>query len=109
MNWYFQLPEGVPEVNAIKVHLYYEIGGMNYFHGTVNKRGYYVSIMPIKLAEYSETMSLFGKTSGGKVLLEETSRFNAKRFSQLEPLAQTKVDEFAELFMSKIGATHASV
>ena len=74
----------------VKVQVYYSKGGMNYFSGTVEKRGIYLSVSPVRVSEgdgyVSEEYTAF---SGVKELLEECARYNAKRFDATEPPAET--------------------
>lgn len=104
---WFELPEGITtEFKHIKVSIYYSLGGMNYFSGNANPRGYYVSITPVTLNEtpwgYSEQSVLLGKHSGGKILLQEATRFNAKTFAQMDTLAQEQVNKYAEQFVASL-------
>lgn len=68
----------------IDVELYYSKGGMNYFTGSNEKRGYYVSVQPLTKGENSYSYSAF---SGFKKLIKECGRFSYKTLSEL------KVDE----------------
>ena len=36
-----------PIANFIRVELYYDKGGMNYFTGKTERRGYYLSAVPV--------------------------------------------------------------
>lgn len=45
----------------LKVELYYYLGGMNYFTGKYEIRGYYISVSPVeKVAKYESYMSFTG-------------------------------------------------
>ena len=74
------------EATHVKVQLYYSKGGMNYFTGKAEARGYYVSVSPVKIEVRdgwrSETTSAF---SGIKECVREVSRFNQKQFDELVP------------------------
>lgn len=59
------------------VSVYYDLGGYNYFSGNKNPRGYYLSVVPIKINENGFTTQMF---SGYKSLLSETNRYNEKKF-----------------------------
>ena len=53
----------------------YNKGGMNYFTGKNEKRGYYVSVTPVTKGERFESFYLL---SGGKFITDETKRYGEK-------------------------------
>jgi hypothetical protein len=65
--------------NYLKIHVYYDKGGMNYFSGNVEKRGIYISVTPVtknksECGTYSsEQMTAF---TGTKMLIEEKARWS---------------------------------
>jgi hypothetical protein len=63
-----------------EVEVYYNEGGMNYFAGQVEKRGYYLSVTPVELGDGWKRYTAF---SGTKVLLDEVKRFSQKRMSEI--------------------------
>lgn len=72
--------------------LYYSLGGMNYFTGSKEPRGYYVSVTPTRFHEGGRSFTAF---SGIKKLVEPAKAFSAKEFAGLvilpevtEPLRQ---------------------
>ena len=75
--------EQLPEQNEfLRTEVYYSEGGANYFSGSSNARGYYVSVKPIKIESGCVSFMLF---SGCKKLVLESKRFSAKT---LEAVAQ---------------------
>ena len=66
--------------NTLRVEVYYDMGGMNYFTGKSHPRGYRVSVVPVEVRENSVSFRAF---SGGFNMLEEADRFSAKRLEQL--------------------------
>lgn len=60
--------------------LYYNMGGMNYFTGTIELRGYYFSVTPEVRTERCREFEAF---TGIKMLIQEASRFNTKTLSEL--------------------------
>lgn len=59
----------------------YEMGGMNYFSGTVGKRGYYLSVTPETHENGCVSFMMF---SGIKGLLQEAARFNQRILDTIE-------------------------
>jgi hypothetical protein len=59
----------------VDVEIYYNKGGMNYFTGSVERRGYYLSIQP--LTKYNNGYSYTAFT-GVKQLIREAGRFSSK-------------------------------
>jgi len=72
------------KVNALEVSIFYDEGGMNYFNGGVNRRGYYASVVPTLVRREngytSRTTQMF---EGAKTLLLEVPRFSQKTFDNL--------------------------
>lgn len=56
--------------NNLNISIYYSLGGMNYFSGKVEKRGYYFSIHRKKFPGDSIPILL---TAAGKLLLKRLS------------------------------------
>lgn len=80
----FQLPTTTPGtylVGAIR----YEEGGMSYFSGQSNRRGYYFSVTPEEIERCADgtTLRKFRMFSGIKRLLLEVKRFNERTFEGL--------------------------
>lgn len=74
-----QLPTTDPD-RILEVEVYYDEGGMSYFTGSVNKRGYYLAVQPVKLDGGFRSITAF---SGTKALIEETKRFSAKKLQEV--------------------------
>ena len=64
-------------VNTLKVELYYNKGGMNYFTSNSEPRGLYLSVSPVTVHEGSVTFTAF---SGIKKCVKQMERFNQKQF-----------------------------
>ena len=67
-----------PNWNYMKVHTYYDLGGMNYFSGNVEKRGIYMSITPVQRNTSDEgyTSEVTTAYTGTKFLMQEVSRWS---------------------------------
>lgn len=88
--------------SVIELSVYYELGSMNYFSGSTNQRGVYVSVTPIHetiiAGSRIRTMSLLGDNSGLKHLLEPMNRYNAnKLFNNLEAGIKWVDDNFENI------------
>lgn len=59
----------------VDVKVYYSKGGMNYFTGSVERRGYYLSVQPLNKTSNSVSFTAF---TGVKQLVREVGRFSSK-------------------------------
>ena len=64
----------IKDCNAIKVEVYYALGGINYFTNTQEGRGVYLSVTPVEVGDIFEKFSAF---SGYKTLVEEANRYSS--------------------------------
>ena len=81
--------EGKENVNFIKVHTFYDLGGTNYFTYKQNKRGYYVSCTPVFKEDrggYGMESTILG--SGYKQLCKEVTRQSKKAAAEAEVIAE---------------------
>ena len=64
---------------TLKIAYYYHLGGMNYFTGTNEARGYYASVLPVKISKgEGYTSESFTAFTGTKQLIEPSARYNEK-------------------------------
>jgi len=90
------------EITHIKVSLEYTKGGINYYSGATNPRGYRITTTPVALSDQygytTESYTLLGdrKNSGGYVMIEPSNRYNAGRLAQLAYRYDAKVPEIAK-------------
>ena len=72
----------------LKVEVYYNLGGMNYFTYKSEPRGYYLSVTPVERIDrggyFVETQAAF---SGYKTILKEVKRKSKKAETEAEQLA----------------------
>lgn len=61
-----------PGNTHLNVSVFYDKGGPNYFSGGSNRRGYYVSVTPVKKENGCVSYTLF---TGVKLFISETSRY----------------------------------
>jgi len=68
------------DATHLKVEVYYDKGGMNYFTGGTQRRGLYLSVSPVKRTEYEDGGSSESYTAftGTKQLVKELKRFSDK-------------------------------
>ena len=82
----------------LKCELYYSLGGMNYFTGRAEARGYYVSVSPVERGDGWESYTAF---SGWKKCVVECARKGKKAEAQaLAVYEETKAEmlgRFADL------------
>lgn len=67
----------------MRIEMSYNEGGINFISGQNHKRGYYLSVQPIKKSKIpgsSFTTTSFIAFSGASKLIEEVKRFSQKRF-----------------------------
>lgn len=103
--WYELNAEGY---NALRISYYYNKGGYSGMDWTYKERGYYCAISPVTLTQreygWSEESSLYGKNSGGFVIIEPTTRFNKKRFDELKNRVEETLEPYAVNLLHNIGA-----
>lgn len=83
----------------LKIRLYYDKGGMNYFTSSTEPRGYKVSVTPVNLSECGriETTAAF---SGYKKTIKETKRYSQKTFDKLVDSFDLKSPEIDSLILA---------
>lgn len=74
-----QMPTTDPN-RFVEVEVYYDEGGLSYFTGGINKRGYYLAVQPVTLDGGFRSITAF---SGTKALVEETKRFSARKLQEI--------------------------
>jgi hypothetical protein len=87
-------------VIEIKVNIYYSIGGMNFFQGINEKRGYYLSATPVERTDCSVKFTAF---TGVKKLLNEVKRKSKKEERIAIEKAFVQVDELVNYVAKKNG------
>lgn len=77
------------EFNYLRIDISYHAGGLNYFNCETEKRGYRLSSRPVTLTREkgftSESYMMLSskRECGGYLMLEEATRYNFKRLTQL--------------------------
>lgn len=79
MEKYFELQEKTRNATHIKVRIYYDLGGYNYFTHKQQKRGYYISVTPVTYSNKNGIITEgFTAFTGEKMLLKEVTRQSKK-------------------------------
>lgn len=74
-----------PAREVLEVRLSYGLGGMNFFTGTTEPRGYYLHVSPITKSEARGfQMTGFTLFSGIKKLVQPAARFSEKTLASIE-------------------------
>jgi len=90
----------------LKVEVYYTKGGMNYFTGTNESRGIYLSVSPVNrnVTESGLVSESFTAFSGIKKHLKDMARFSQKAFDNFVASEEDK-KHLIEYVCSKNGIT----
>ena len=95
---YLEVAENVEAVTHLKVEVYYAIGGMNYFNGSNEARGIYLSVTPVSRSchEGKFWSESYKGWSGIKKHLVDMARFNQKKCDNfvLEPETEKQLIEY---------------
>lgn len=88
---YIQLADNASATH-LKIELYYNIGGMNYFTYKTEARGYYLSVSPVSRtrADYGVTMESYTAFTGIKECVKTVSRKSAKAEAEAEAIAAAR-------------------
>jgi len=100
---YFSLKEKIGDFDKLKIEVFYSIGGMNYFSGSIQARGYKILLKPVSVCNGIESsMMLSGnqKLQGGSITIETTNRFNSKRLKELAELVDPIVEDLVTAYES---------
>ena len=97
---YVPLANKIGDFSELKVRVEYAKGGINYFSGGYNKRGYRVSLKPVSRGNGIESSIMLGsgKESGGYIFIEETNRYNARRLREIAVLLDERIPEFVKAY-----------
>ncbi len=99
MKKYLEIEE-TDNANKLEIEVYYSLGGMNYFTGSNEQRGYYLSVTPVKREREWVTTTAF---TGIKALLLPVTRKSDKAYEQACELAKSKEQELIDYVCAKNG------
>lgn len=86
----------------LKIELNYNKGGMNYWTGRMEARGYYLYVQRVERTDYGgHSIESFIVGQGGvRSFLLEVKRQSPKAKAQAEELAKAKVDELKNAILT---------
>ncbi len=105
MEKYIEVKENPAKVTHLRIELYYSLGGMNYFTGRAENRGYYLSVTPVERRTNdggytSESCTAF---SGIKQNVKEVTRKSKKAEIEAEKLATDVVNNLIDYVLRNNG------
>lgn len=102
MKKYLAVKENTNNITHIKIELYYDLGGANYFTGTQEDRGYYLSVTPVERRNNGNyaTERYIGFT-GIKQNIKKVKRKSAKAETEAENLIDVYLDNLLDFVCTK--------
>jgi hypothetical protein len=97
--------EAIPNTTyELKIEVYYDKGGMNYFSGGVDKRGYYLSVTPVQIERKENNVMIESYTafSGVKKLILEVERQSGKSAQKAKELAEYLIPELKQYVLNQM-------
>lgn len=95
--------EPIPNMpgKELKIEVFYDKGGMNYYNGNVNKRGYYVSAKVVERNhERGYTVESFMMFGGMKKFLFEVKKQSQKAYEQAVATYTNGLDELKQAVLN---------
>jgi hypothetical protein len=82
----------------LKIEVYYDKGGMNYFNSKNEPRGYWLSMRQVEVERQDRGIVIekYGMFSGAKMFLKEVKKQSQKAYDEAVFLAQGKIPELKE-------------
>lgn len=92
MQKYIKVKNNSKHITHLRVELFYDLGGTNFFTSEIEERGYYLSVTPVERHTNSQgyTTERFTAFTGTKMLLNSVARRSKKAENEAEQLAQEK-------------------
>lgn len=87
-----------PSNTHLEVNVYYDKGGMNYFNGRAEARGFYLSVTPVKKERGCVSMVL---GSGYKKLISIVNRYSEKQHDIAIEKSRDSVQELINALKSE--------
>ena len=89
----YELIEGSDK--ELKIEVYYNKGGMNYFNSKNEPRGYWLSMRQVEVERQEKGIVIekYGMFSGAKMFLNEVKKQSQKAYEQALVLAESKILE----------------
>lgn len=87
----------------LKIEVYYNKGGMNYFTGRPEERGYYLSVSPVERSHSNGfTTESYTGFSGVKKLILPVARQSEKQYQAALMAAESHVEELKNWVLSRL-------
>jgi hypothetical protein len=79
----------------LKIEVFYDKGGINYFNSKNEPRGYWLSMRQVERdrRENGVVIESYGMFSGAKMFLKEVKRYSQKTYEDAVILAEEKIAE----------------
>lgn len=98
MKKYIPILNESKNANFLKIEIYYHLGGMNYFTGRAENRGYYISVSPVYKSGIMESYTSF---TGIKQCISTVSRKSEKAYNNALTIAPEMLPELIEIVCIK--------
>ncbi len=87
----------------LKIEVYYDKGGMNYFNSKVEPRGYWLSMRQVNVERQDRGIVIesYGMFSGAKMFLKEVKKQSEKAYREALVLAEGKIEELRGHVLAK--------
>ncbi len=87
----------------LKIEIYYDKGGMNYFNGKNEPRGYWLSMRQVerKVEDHGVVIESYGMFSGAKMFLNEVKKKSDKAYQLALSMAEEKIEELRGHVLAK--------
>lgn len=92
MQKYIKVKDNSKHITHLRVELFYDLGGTNFFTSEVEERGYYLSVTPVERHTSSQgyTTECCTAFTGTRILLNGVARKSKKAENKAEQLAQER-------------------
>lgn len=87
--------------NAIRVDIYHDKGGINYFTYKTEPEGYWVSTAAVTVGDGSERQVVGGNSIGRRYYIAPSSRFNFKKLQALSEFVVDRKQQIADLTVAQ--------
>lgn len=103
MEKFIKLKENNSHLTDLEVSFYYDLGGMNYFTGRGDDRGYYLAVIPVSRSTTPTGFTSVSCTifSGIKKCLKTVNRKSQKSENEAKELAKTALIELVNCICSE--------
>lgn len=98
---------GRNDINNLRIDFDYDLGGMNYFTGRVERRGYYISIMPVyrTVREGGWTSESYTAFTGIKTCLKEVTRKSNKAEAEAATIFEAEKQKYIDYMLERYNLT----